>query len=260
MDAPAGYVSPEYLQTAGAFIAHLKQRTYACMEIGEGAAVLDAGCGPGIDTLALASIVGPGGRVCGIDFDPQMIAQADERAQKEGVSGWVTHRQAEATSLPFDADSFDACRSERLFQHLPDPAAALAELARVTKPGGHLVVLDTDWGSMGADTHEVDIERRLFRFEAEQFLANGFSGRQLYRLFKQQGPQDVAYEVFPLVITDHAFARQISDADRVERAAIERQVVTGEEVQRLRADLEQAQRDGVFFAYCCMMLVSGRKG
>jgi ubiquinone/menaquinone biosynthesis C-methylase UbiE len=259
MNASAGYASPEYLEASAANIGHFKQRTYDCMKIGEGAAVLDVGCGPGIDTVALARIVGPGGQVFGIDHDPHMIAEADQRAGKEGVSAWVRHQEADAASLPFDTATFDACRSERLFQHLPDPAAALREMARVTRPGGSIVVLDTDWGGMGADTQEVDIERRLFRFHAEQYLTNGFSGRQLYRLLKKQGLQNVAFEVLPLPITDYGFARESIGADALEREAVARKVLTEDELSRLHADLEQAQRDGVYFSYGCMLLVWGRK-
>jgi ubiquinone/menaquinone biosynthesis C-methylase UbiE len=87
-------------------------------------------------------------------------------------------------SLPFETDYFDSCRSERLFQHLSNPAQALSEMTRVTKSGGWVVVLDTDWGSLSTNSDETDIERRLARFMAESFLQNGYSGRKLYRLFK----------------------------------------------------------------------------
>ena len=260
MDTPKGYVSPDYLQSVGAFLGQLKQRTYACMKIGEGATVLDVGCGSGLDTVAMAHIVGPTGQVFGVDHDPGMLAEADQRARNENAGAWVQHRQADATSLPFEAGTFDACRSERLFQHLPDAAAALNEMSRVTKPGGMVVALDTDWGSLSTDTTEVDVERRLSRFHAEQLTANGLSGRQLYRLFKKQGLQDVSFEVFPVVVTDYAFARQITSSDKLEREAIARNIVTEEELRRFRADREQTDREGVYFGYCCMMLVAGQKG
>ena len=173
MDTPKGYVSPDYLQSVGAFLGQLKQRTYACMKIGQGATVLDVGCGSGLDTVAMAHIVGPTGQVFGVDHDPGMLAEADQRARNENAGAWVQHRQADATSLPFEGGTFDACRSERLFQHLPDAAAALNEMSRVTKPGGMVVALDTDWGSLSTDTTEVDVERRLSRFHAEQLTANG---------------------------------------------------------------------------------------
>jgi ubiquinone/menaquinone biosynthesis C-methylase UbiE len=116
-------------------------------------------------------------------------------------------------SLPFATDYFDSCRSERLFQLLPNPAQALSERTQVTKSGGWIVVLDTDWGSLSTDAYETDIERRLARFLAESFLHNGYSGRKLYRLFKQQNVTDISYEVFPVATSQYALARQIIQAE-----------------------------------------------
>jgi len=71
-------------------------------------------------------------------------------------------------------------------------------MTRVTKSGGWVVVLDTDWGSLSTDSDDTDIERRLARFLAESFMPNGYSGRKLYRLFKQQNLADISFEVFPV--------------------------------------------------------------
>ena len=259
MNTPKGYVDPKYLQSVGNFLGSLKERTYACMQAKTGDKVLDVGCGSGIDTLALSRIVGSTGQVFGVDYDNEMITESEQRAMKEGVSAWVKHKQADASLLPFDTGYFDSCRSERLFQHLPNPAMALSEMARVTKEGGEVVVLDTDWGSLGIDTTEVDIERRLVRFNTEHMNNNGYSGRQLYRLFKKQGLRDVSFEVFPLVVTDYNFARQIVEADKLEDEALAKIIITKDELHRYQTNLEQADADGVYFSYCCLTLVSGQK-
>jgi ubiquinone/menaquinone biosynthesis C-methylase UbiE len=91
----------------------------------------------------------------------------------------VQHVEAEATALPLGGDTFDASRSERLFQHLVDPGTALGEMARVTKPGGWVIVFDASWGMVSIDTLETDIERRLVRFIDETGHPNGRVGRQL---------------------------------------------------------------------------------
>jgi ubiquinone/menaquinone biosynthesis C-methylase UbiE len=163
-----------------------KQRTYELLHIPQGDHVLDVGCGPGVDTIPLAQWVGPAGRVVGIDHDAAGIAEANQGAAQAGVSAWVHHYQSDALSLPFHTGAFAACRSERLFQHLLNPAAALAEMVRVTRSGGWVVVLETDWGTLSIDTEETEIERRLARFATEHMRQNGYAGRQLYRLFKRQ--------------------------------------------------------------------------
>ena len=259
MNAPKGYVDPEYLRSMGNFLGSLKKSTYDYMQIKPGDKVLDVGCGAGIDTIALSQIVGSTGQVFGVDYDNEMINEAEQYAEKEDVSAWVKHKQADAVSLPFDTGYFDSCRSERLFEHLLNPAGALSEMARVTKVGGMVVVLDTDWGTWSVDTNENDIERRLARFLAENMLNNGFSGRQLYRLFKVQGLRNVSFEVFPLVVTSYPFVRQIIRADKLEEEALAKTIVREDELHRFQKDGEQADINGMFFGSCSMMLVSGQK-
>jgi ubiquinone/menaquinone biosynthesis C-methylase UbiE len=229
------------------------------MQIKTGDKVLDVGCGPGIDTIPLAHLVGSTGEVHGVDFDRTMVAEADQRAQEAGLLAWVKHKQADATSLPFESDYFDSCRSERLFQHLLDPALALSEMKRVTKPDGWIVVLDTDWGSTSTDTDEIDLERRMTRFYTEHMCNNGYAGRQLYRLFKKHGLQDVTYEVFPIVITSYLIQRQVVGMNQLEDEALAQGVVTEDELRRILENYERADADGVFFCYGIQILLAGRK-
>jgi SAM-dependent methyltransferase len=258
MNGSLGYVSPSYLATVGAAVQGDKERSYDVLAIRPGAALLDVGCGTGLDTVALAARVGPTGRVVGVDHDPAMLAEADRRAQAAEMAGRVTHERADATALPFPDASFDGCRSERLFQHLSDPAAALAEMARVTRPGGRLAVLDTDWATFSVDTSEVDVERRLARFMAEHRCRNGYAGRQLLRLFRAVGLADVTVELRPLVVTDLALLRLGAGLDELERAAEAVGVVTAAEVARWRAGLAAASTAGTLFASIALVLVAGR--
>ncbi|WP_242907205.1 class I SAM-dependent methyltransferase [Actinomadura terrae] len=101
-----------------------------------GATVLDAGCGTGRALPALRAAVGPTGRVFGVDVTPEMLAVA----RTTGRAHRATLLVADARRLPFTGTRFDAVFAAGLVQHLPDPAAGLAELARVTRPGGELIV------------------------------------------------------------------------------------------------------------------------
>jgi len=254
-----GYVDTKYLDTAQKLLNDLKQLTYERMHIQPGQKVLDVGCGPGTDTIPLAQWVGKLGQVIGVDHDINMIEEAEKRALKSGVNAWVIHKSADAVSLPYESDYFDSCRCERTYQHLHDPVAALSEMARVTKSGGWIVVLDADWGSLSIDTSEIETERRYTRLFVQQMLNNGFSGRQLYRMFKQRGLAEVSVQMCGVPLTDYAFARQLWIMDRFESEAMASGVIAVGDLNRLHTDWEQANDNGAFFASMSMILVSGRK-
>jgi ubiquinone/menaquinone biosynthesis C-methylase UbiE len=259
MSQAKGYVDPEFLRVSGNLLNHIKQRSYALMQIQPGHKVLDLGCGPGTDTIPLAPLVGVNGKVMGADYDEAMISEAEQRAELAGVNTWVSHLRVDAMSLPFETDYFDSCRSERLFQHLLNPAQALSEMTRVTKLGGWVIVLDTDWGSLSTDSDETDIERRLARFVAESSLHNGYSGRKLYRLFKQQNLVDISFEVFPVATPSYTLARMGTQAERIEQEALKAGVISAKELNRWQASLEQADSEGIYFCSVNVMLFAGRK-
>jgi len=112
-----------------------------------GMRLLDLGCGPGTITLGLAQLVAPGEAV-GVDLGPAVIERARAEAAARGVPG-VRFEVASAYALPFPAASFDAAFASAVLEHLADPAAALAEVRRVLRPGGVLGVRDTTSGSWG---------------------------------------------------------------------------------------------------------------
>jgi len=197
MPRSAGYLEIQALERIAERLRPLKRRTYELMRVAPGARVLDVGCGPGLDTVELAVLVGPSGAVAGVDLDQEMLVAADARARAAGVGDRVSHRAGSATDLPFATGAFDACRAERLFQVLPrevDPQRVTAELARVTGSAGWVVAADADWGAASTDTPETATEATLRRYFAERRRPNGYAGRQLYRFFRRQGLLDVEVE------------------------------------------------------------------
>ncbi|MCP4407503.1 MAG: methyltransferase domain-containing protein [Gammaproteobacteria bacterium] len=259
MQKNKGYVDAQYLNTAAKLLEPIKHRSYELMRIEPGQTILDVGCGPGIDTIEIAQLVGETGYVIGIDQDPEMVSRADAYAIKLGLNGYVEHRISEAGALEFESDQFDTSRSERLFMHLLDPEQALSEMVRVVKPKGWIVVVDSDWGSLSIDTTEIEVERRLARFRAEKILNNGYSGRRLYRIFREQGLNEIIVETFPIQATDLKLLRYLSRQDEVEKKAIEQNIITQHELQRWHYDLEQADRGKRFFASLNISIVAARK-
>ena len=106
-----------------------------------GESVLDVGCGGGVDTLLAAMMAGPEGRAAGVEIIPEMLARAEENLKETQLEN-VAFYQASAEELPFPADSFDVVISNGVFNLIPDKARALAEVFRVLKAGGRLMMAD----------------------------------------------------------------------------------------------------------------------
>lgn len=104
--------------------------------------VLDVGCGVGHWGMLLASVMPTGVRVTGIDREPSWVSEASKRARARGLDGRFSYVHGAAERLPFPDDSFDLTTCQTLLIHLPDPAAAIAEMSRVTRPGGLVVVAE----------------------------------------------------------------------------------------------------------------------
>ncbi|MDT5165432.1 MAG: arsenite methyltransferase [Mycobacterium sp.] len=107
------------------------------LDVPQGGVVLDVGAGPGSITATLGHAAGPDGLALGVDVSEPMLA----RAVRAAAAPQVGFLRADAQRLPFRDQSFDVAVSIAVFQLIPDPAAALSEIARVLKPGGRLAVM-----------------------------------------------------------------------------------------------------------------------
>ena len=109
--------------------------------IREGEAILDIGCGAGVDSIIAAGLVGPSGSVTGIDVVPEMLARASENARLAGLAN-VAFRESSAEQLPFPDNSFDLVISNGVFNLVVDKVQALGEVFRVLKPAGRFMLAD----------------------------------------------------------------------------------------------------------------------
>jgi len=131
-------------------------------DIVEGDAVLDVAGGAGEPSLTIAETVGPTGSVIYTDVTAEMVAAAQNEAQRHGVTN-IVFRQCAADSLPFENNSFDAvvCRLGIMF--FPDPLAGLREMLRVTKREGVLSLAVWDKGELNPFSYLItDVLARHF--------------------------------------------------------------------------------------------------
>jgi arsenite methyltransferase len=103
--------------------------------------VLDIGSGAGTDSLVAAQMVGPEGRVTGIDMTEGMLAKARAAAAAMGAAN-VEFVEGEVEALPFADESFDVVISNGVIDLIPDKDAVFSEIHRVLRPGGRIQVAD----------------------------------------------------------------------------------------------------------------------
>ncbi len=110
-------------------------------ELKPGGYIVDVGCGAGIDSLIAAKMVGPGGRVVGVDMTVAMLAKARQAALEAGLNN-VEFREGFGEALPVFDGWADVVISNGVLNLMPDKSVALAEMARVLKLGGRLQIAD----------------------------------------------------------------------------------------------------------------------
>jgi ubiquinone/menaquinone biosynthesis C-methylase UbiE len=112
-------------------------------DLEQDARIADLGCGPGVSTFELARQL-RGARLIGLDKAPRMLSEAQRRQSRADLpkGARVTWLLADAAELPFNRASLDACTGHSFLYLLNDRAASLAEVRRVLKPGGRLILME----------------------------------------------------------------------------------------------------------------------
>ena len=252
-------VSINYLEQAALFFAPIKHNSIKAMEILPAQHVIDIGCGTGRDAIEMGKLVTSEGKVYGIDHDQNMIDEAEKNVKHQGMSQIISLHQGDVINLPFERDFLDSCRSERMFMHLNDPDPAFAEISRVTKPGGRIVIVDTDWPSLSIDTPLIKTERLLNNFRIKKVITNAFAGRGLYRLFKLHRLTDIEIDIFPLYTSNLELFYFLSAQEAVEQKALQDKEIDQQQLDQWRLSLQQASADGTFFSSINIVMVSGCK-
>jgi arsenite methyltransferase len=148
---PTGRAGLEKLKCDAAIVSELPETAagsfcgvgnpFSLGEIAPGSRVLDIGCGTGVDALVASKIVGPSGKVIGIDITPEMIRRAEANKKEIGAENVVFQLNRVQDLVGIEA-SFDVVMSNGALNLIPEKEEVIAAAFRLLKPGGWLFVAD----------------------------------------------------------------------------------------------------------------------
>jgi SAM-dependent methyltransferase len=212
-----------------------KAQALELMRLEHGQRVLDTGCGAGDDAACVAALIGPYGLCVGADLSATMVAEARDRH----ASLRLEFMRADCRQLPFADASFHSCRVDRVLHALDDPQRALAEVVRVTRPGGRVVVSEPDWSTLTLAPDDDDLTTVLLALLRSRRPAAHLGG-ELGRRLADAGVRDVRLHPFTGVVTDFDAARRVSGLDDLLT------IVEPEAASRWLEAMQAASRAGAF--------------
>jgi SAM-dependent methyltransferase len=215
--------------------------------------VLDSGCGAGLETVRLARLVAPSGKVTGIDTSQAFLAEARKRA--EGLRLPIEYRQGDAQRLPFADRSFDIARAERLFLYLQEPATALAELARVTKNQGSVYVIEPDFETVTIDVGNRGLVRKVLNFDCDKDTRNCWIGRELPGMFEDAGLVDIEAQTGVVLFEPVAFSPYFLEIGALAHDA---GVITAEELAEWQGEIRDLLKRDRLFCTITYFMIFGR--
>jgi ubiquinone/menaquinone biosynthesis C-methylase UbiE len=204
MSAPSNYVlghsTHEYerLMLQGKFLRPFTERTFRSAGIGPGMRILDVGSGMGDVALLLADMVGPGGKVVGVDRDAAALERARTRTQEHGCSSWVSFQ---ATSLEdfTTEEPFDAVVGRYILIYTPDVPGIIRTLLRFIRPGGIVAFHEIHMVDAPSSVPLCELYEQVYSLVREAFVKAGMpldSGSRL-------GPAYVGAGLpFPTIIAE----------------------------------------------------------
>jgi ubiquinone/menaquinone biosynthesis C-methylase UbiE len=188
------------------------------------------------------------GVVLGLDHSPEMVARACARtAELPSVRVLLGDLHA----LPYGSASADRAHTDRVLQHVADPVGVLAEVRRVLRPGGRLVMAEPDWESLSIDHPDPAISRGYTRHIADRVVRNGAIGRQLPRLAAAAGFDVPAVVPFTTAFRDLRAADQVFGFQRNAERAVAAGYLTAKAARLLLDHLAE----GPFFTAVTLYVV-----
>jgi ubiquinone/menaquinone biosynthesis C-methylase UbiE len=180
-------------------VVRQRMRTLEVLKLQTGETVLDVGCGSGLLTQDMATLVGEQGRVVGIDNSQDMLFLAEQRCSEFSQ---VNLKLCGIDSISEKTGDFDAVTCIQVLLYVPDVSAALSEMYRVLKPGGRIAIMETDWRGTVLNSSDESLTRKMLTSWDDAVSSPNLPVR-LAPLMKSQGFSATSVDAFPIVNTSY---------------------------------------------------------
>jgi SAM-dependent methyltransferase len=251
----AGLIAVLDEQAGNPAVRRLRSAALRLLAPGTGERILDVGCGTGDVTRVIAQAVGPTGSTVGLDQSALMLREARRRTPPNLE---VEFRQGDVTRLDDDDGSFDGVYCERLLQHVDAPDHAVAELVRVARPDGRIVLIDSDWGMHAIAGADPSLTAAVLEAWADN-SPNAWAGRHLRALLLAAGCRETTVLCETYLKTDLTPDAPAPFATMA-TAAVHRGAISEDQASRWLAQLnEAAANDRLLWAVTMFAVLGSRR-
>ena len=225
-------------------IVKQRQKTLDVLKLKAGELVLDIGCGVGFLTHEMALQVGKSGKVIGLDKNPAMISHSRKRC--ENLKQTVFY-EGDAGKLPVDDQTLDAVSCTQVLLYIKDVPNVLAEMRRILKPGGRLVIVETDWRGVVLSCTDDILTSKIFS-AWDSTVPSPNLPIHLSPLLKKYGFSQIQVEAVPILNTEYTPSNFSYDMMKwITKNAVKKGMCDEAQREILLKELEDRERTGSYF-------------
>lgn len=220
------------------------------------ASIHELGCGTGAVCRAIAGDPAFAGRISGSDLSASLIERARDLAEEAGLSD-IEFFQADGQGSNAHDGAYDLVLAHTVISHVADPSALMAEMMRLTRPGGRLLIHDGDYASLTYGSGRPDLDRRMPERYMKAIVESPHVMRELPGLFKSLGLEiEDAFGDVVVEIGDGTYFPSL--AENYGPVAVAAAVAGEADVRAWNETIAAACEAGTFFGACNFMTYSAR--
>ena len=225
-------------------IVKQRDRTLTNLDLKPGEKVFDIGCGVGFLSYDMALLVGNKGEVIGLDKNAEMISGAKKRCKNLSQARFYV---GDATNLSERNQYFDAVSCTQVLLYVNDVSKVISEIKRILKPGGRVIIVETDWRGVVLNSMDDNLTRKIFS-AWDSAVPSPNLPSHLGPLLKKNGFSKVEVDAVPILNTEYSSRNFSYEMMKwISKNAVKQKVFNERERTHWISKLEELERSGSYF-------------